>query len=99
MDHLAGPRRDLVVVERREDVLRVAAVDAVAVAVEHQHVEEVRPLVDAAALLVRAGHAAVAADDALPDFASKSTQTSLESTVPCVNGWPRLSVRITTSTR
>ena len=37
--------RDLVVVERCEDVLRVAAVDAVAVLVEHVHVEEVGPRV------------------------------------------------------
>ena len=37
--------RDLVVVQRGEDVLRVAAVDAVAVLVEHVDVEEVGPRV------------------------------------------------------
>ena len=37
--------RDLVVVERGEDVLRIAAVDAVAVLVEHVDVEEVGPRV------------------------------------------------------
>ena len=42
VDDLAGARRDLLVVERDEDVLRVAAVDPVAVAVEHVDVDEVR---------------------------------------------------------
>ena len=43
VDDLRRPGRNLVVVERDEDVLRVAAVDAVAVAVEHVDVDEVRP--------------------------------------------------------
>src|SRR5205807_674401 len=41
VDDLPGPRRHLLVVERHEDVLRVATVDPVAVAVEHVDVNEV----------------------------------------------------------
>ena len=41
-------RADLLVVQRREDVLRVAAVDAVAVAIEHEDVDEVREAIDLA---------------------------------------------------
>ena len=48
VDDLAGAGRDLLVVERDEDVLRVAAVDPVAVAVEHVDVDEVRVRVDRA---------------------------------------------------
>ena len=51
----------LFVVERCEDVLRVAAVDAVAVAVEHEDVDEVRPRIDRPGIIrVRSG--AVASD-------------------------------------
>ena len=39
---------DLMVVERNENVLRVAAVDAVAVPVEHEHIHEMRPRIDRA---------------------------------------------------
>ena len=46
MHHEAGARWNLVVVERREDVLRIAAVDAVAVLVEHVDIDEVRPRID-----------------------------------------------------
>ena len=48
MDDLAGAGGNLLVVERHEDVLRVAAVDAVAVAVEHVDVDEMRVGVDRA---------------------------------------------------
>ena len=41
MDGLRGAGRDLVVIERHENVLRVAAVDAVSVAVEHEDIDEV----------------------------------------------------------
>jgi len=58
MHHLGGARRDLVVVKRREDVLRIAPVDAVAIPVQHVSIDEVRPGIDIA---VRA-HPAVAAD-------------------------------------
>ena len=51
---------DLVIVERDEDVLRVAAVDAVAVAVEHEDVDEVGVAVDLLAL--RCIEATAAAD-------------------------------------
>lgn len=43
MHDLRRAGRNLVVVERRENVLRIAAVDAVAVAVEHEDVDEMRP--------------------------------------------------------
>ena len=59
MDDLAGSRRNLLVVERDEDVLRVAAVDPVSLAVEHVDVDEVREGIDRA---VRA-HSAGTADD------------------------------------
>src|SRR5262249_48056919 len=48
MDHLAGARRNLMVVERSKNVLRIAAIDPAAVAVEHEHIDEVRILVDPA---------------------------------------------------
>src|SRR4029453_17495789 len=51
--------RNLVIVERREDVLWIASVDAIAMAVEHIHVHEVRPWID---FFVRA-QAAAASDD------------------------------------
>ena len=84
------------VVERREDVLRIAAVDAVAVLVEHEDVDEVRPGID---FVVRAKTAAAADDPCRRCATLTSTQTSLESTVPCVNRWPSFSVRRTTSSR
>lgn len=40
VDNLAGPGGNLLVVERYEDVLRVASVDSVAVAVQHVDVDE-----------------------------------------------------------
>ena len=46
--HTRATGRDLVVVEGNEDVLGVAPVDAVAVAIEHIGVDEVRPGIDAA---------------------------------------------------
>ena len=52
---------DLLVVQRGEDVLRVAAVDAVAVAVEHVDVDEVRPRIDRPGV-VRVRGRAVASD-------------------------------------
>ncbi len=48
MDDLAGAGGNLLVVERHEDVLRVAAVDPVAVAVEHVDVDEMRVRIDRA---------------------------------------------------
>ena len=96
MDDLAGAGRDLLVVERDEDVLRVAAVDPVAVAVEHVDVDEVRVGVDGA---VRPDAARPADARGRPGWAISSTQISFESTVPWVSGWPTPSVRTTTSTR
>ena len=61
MHHLRGPGRDLVVVERREDVLRIATVDPVAVAVEHEHIEPVGPRIDTARL-ARPRHATARGD-------------------------------------
>ena len=58
----AGAWGNLIVVERDKNVLSVAAVDAVAVAVEHEHVDEVRPAVD---LVARLGIDAAAAADHL----------------------------------
>ena len=57
----ASPGGNLVVVERHKDVLGIAAVDAVAVAVEHEHIDEVCVAVDLVAGFCI--HAAAAADD------------------------------------
>ena len=78
MDDLAGAGGNLLVVERDEDVLRVAPVDAIAVAVEHVDVDEMRVRVDRAV----GADAAGPADDPVPERAISSTQISLESTVP-----------------
>ena len=48
VDDLPRAGGDLLVVERDEDVLRVAAVDPVAVAVEHVDVDEVGVRIDRA---------------------------------------------------
>ena len=50
VEHVGGPGRNLVVVERHEDVLGVAPVDPRAVAVEHVDIDEVRPGIDPVAL-------------------------------------------------
>ena len=57
-------RWNLVVVERREDVLGIAPVDAVAVAIEHVDVDEMRPRVDRAVGV----HPAAAAHDPIAAF-------------------------------
>ena len=44
--HLAGAGRNLMIVERRENVLRIAAVNTIAVAIQHVNVHEVRPGID-----------------------------------------------------
>src|SRR5690606_14769532 len=46
-----GSRRDLVVVERDEDVLRVPAIDPLAVTIEKIDVHEVGPRIDVAAVV------------------------------------------------
>ena len=46
MDHLPGAGGDLMIVKRRENVLRIASVNAIAVAVEHIHIHKVRPGID-----------------------------------------------------
>ena len=46
VNDLSGSGRDLVVVEWREDILRVASIDASAVDVEQEDIDEVRPRVD-----------------------------------------------------
>ena len=45
---LAGARRDLVIVQRRENVLRIAAVNPLAVPVEHVDIDEMSPGIDLA---------------------------------------------------
>ena len=46
VNDLTGSRRDLLVIEGNEDVLRVAAVNPVAVLVEHVNVDEMSVGVD-----------------------------------------------------
>ena len=58
MGDLPCPGRHLMIVERDADVLRIAAVDTVAVLVEQEDVDEVRPAVDLLLLV----HAAAATD-------------------------------------
>ena len=56
---LAGARRDLVVVKRDANVLRIAAVDPIAVLIQEEDVDEVGPRVDCLGFV----HAATATDD------------------------------------
>ena len=46
MNHLGRPRWDLMVVQRREDILRIAPVDAIAVAIKHKHIHEMSPFIN-----------------------------------------------------
>src|ERR1051325_7780923 len=46
MRDLSSARRDLVIVKRRENVLRIAAINAIAVAIKHEDVDEMRPWID-----------------------------------------------------
>ena len=96
VDDLPRARGDLLVVERNEDVLGVAAVDPIPIAVEHVHVDEVREGVDGP---VRAHAPRAAEARAGRRLATSSTQISFESAVPWLNGWPSPRVRTTTSTR
>ena len=50
MDRLSGPGRDLVIVQRDEDILSVSSCDAIAVFVDDKVVDEVGPFVDLAIL-------------------------------------------------
>ena len=46
MNHLGGSGRDLVIVERGENILRIPAIDPVAVPIEHVNVHEMGPWID-----------------------------------------------------
>lgn len=59
--HLSRTRRDLLVVKGSEDILRVAAIDPIAIAIEHEDIDEVRPRIDLSRL-VRSRETSVAAD-------------------------------------
>ena len=83
VDRLPGARRNLMVVERRENVLWVPPIDAVAVFIEHEHVHEVRPRIDFVVLL--ASSAPLRPITRFPEVTVTSSQTSFESAVPCVN--------------
>ncbi len=62
VDHLAGAGRNLLVIEWCEDVLRIAPVDAVPMAVEHVHVAVMGPRVHLSPL-IRARQSTIAAND------------------------------------
>src|SRR5947209_20012633 len=62
MDNLSGAGRNLVIIKRREDVLGIPPVNALAVAIEHQHVDEMRPFIYFSRL-ARSTERAAAADD------------------------------------
>lgn len=57
--NLGGAGRDLVVVERRKDILGIPAVDAAAIAVQHVGVHEMRPGID----LIECTQPAAASDE------------------------------------
>src|SRR5262249_26272582 len=48
VDHLSSARGNLLVVQRHKDVLRIAAINSVAVAVQHVDVNEMRVRIHAA---------------------------------------------------
>src|SRR5262249_44670451 len=98
VDDLAGAGGDLLIVQGHEDVLGIAAVDAPAFAVEHVNVDEMRVGIDRAVPPESAGMPDASAARAAERGIS-CAQSSLESTVPWLKRWPRLSVRTTVSTR
>src|SRR5207253_308164 len=59
--HLSRAWWNLVIVERREDALRIAAINSVAVAVQHQDVDKVSPFINSA--MVAAVERPIAAND------------------------------------
>ena len=66
VQRLTGTGRHLVAIQRRENVLGIASVDAIAVAIEHERVHEVRVVVDDAAVVTHPAardHAAALAGD------------------------------------
>src|SRR6266446_6041337 len=65
MDELGRTGRNLMIVERCKNILRIAAVDSVAVAIEHENVHEVRPFIDGAGIGAIALGAALA-DNPVP---------------------------------
>ena len=50
MHHLAGPGRNLVIVKRGENVLRITAVDPASLPIEHIYIDEMRPGIDLVAI-------------------------------------------------
>jgi len=95
MHDLSGSGRDLVAVERCKDVLRIAPINAIALAIQHIGIQEMRPRIDG----IERAQTAASPTNRLPLAAFVSIQISLESVVPCENGCPTVSVRTTTSSR
>ena len=78
MYHLARARGNLLVVKRYEDILRIAAIDPVAIAIKHVNVDKMRVRIDLPSGPMPPERPITRS----PDRATSSTQISLESTVP-----------------